>query len=590
MTQRRWTDKPDLRPDAVRGLNPSHPALAENRTLFPSTVVEVTREAPDRLLVSGFNSRKLGGVVAKGRFAGYAMYGLTLEERATCPVSCSVRDVCYGNGMHFARRHRIGDPSVFYSRLEAELAMLSAKHPRGVLVRLHVLGDFPNAEYVGFWAAMLGKHPRLACYGYTHRGPDDPIGAAVAALKAIFPERFRIRWSAVEAVPDGTVVTAEVPEGPRTAAGIVCPAQTDATACCSSCALCWETSAKGETIVFIRHGPKARGRARTPLPAVAPQGPLRPVTPVSLAPGRVPTPPPPPPEFRTVDPRTLLVGADRHGDSGVRATEAARRLAASWDWATYRPPACVETPRGLLVVHGHETATAAASHPGITAIPVMVVTPRQAPAPAATATARGGLADRMPELRVLSNEIDAGDPVALSIRHAVEAAGGRLPRNLPVKDKMRDGDVVGVRPLRLILASHGEAYLSRVVRIGVLSGAVPVNSTVLHVVHYALLDPAAAAMPDVHLATVLAGIGDLHAEASSRSTKGVLNRYQAGAALYLERLGKSPPPAPVPATPVRPSEPVAPSASRRIALRTLWTRDRKIQPKPWAGRGAARAR
>ncbi len=32
----------------------------ENRTLFPSTVVEVTADTPDRLLISGENNIKIG--------------------------------------------------------------------------------------------------------------------------------------------------------------------------------------------------------------------------------------------------------------------------------------------------------------------------------------------------------------------------------------------------------------------------------------------------------------------------------------------------------------------------------------------------
>src|SRR5581483_2542819 len=53
MTARRFTDKPDLNPWAVRGLPANHPAMVENRTLFPSTVVDVTPDMTERLLVSG---------------------------------------------------------------------------------------------------------------------------------------------------------------------------------------------------------------------------------------------------------------------------------------------------------------------------------------------------------------------------------------------------------------------------------------------------------------------------------------------------------------------------------------------------------
>jgi hypothetical protein len=35
MSQRRFTEKPDLDPSAVRSLPDGHPAMVENRTLFP---------------------------------------------------------------------------------------------------------------------------------------------------------------------------------------------------------------------------------------------------------------------------------------------------------------------------------------------------------------------------------------------------------------------------------------------------------------------------------------------------------------------------------------------------------------------------
>lgn len=258
MSARRFTDKPQLAPEDVRGLPPDHPAMRESRTLFPSAVVTVTASEPDRLLVSGRNNRKLGEVVEKGHFKGYAIYGLSLEERATCPADCAVRGICYGNGMQLARRHRIGDADVFFDRLGMEIAQLADAHD-GILVRLHVLGDFPSVEYVAFWADALNEYPNLACYGYTSRKPrsegGDAIGDAIQALKDVCPERFRIRWSRNVALADGATVVERI--NPHERHHIACPAQSDDTACCATCAICWEPSARNRTILFLKHGPKS---------------------------------------------------------------------------------------------------------------------------------------------------------------------------------------------------------------------------------------------------------------------------------------------------------------------------------------------
>lgn len=210
MSLRRFTDKFDLDPTAVWSLPDNHPAMMENRTLFPSTVMETNDAFSDHLLVSGENNRKLGKRIEKGKFKGYALFGLSLEERATCPDDCSVRGSCYGNGMQMARRHRIDPAGRFFNLLEEEIRTILADEDVGLLVRLHVLGDFPSVEYVATWADLLSDYPKLACYGYTHRrtkswGGDD-IGEAIQNVKDQYPDRFRIRWSGPSSRADGATV------------------------------------------------------------------------------------------------------------------------------------------------------------------------------------------------------------------------------------------------------------------------------------------------------------------------------------------------------------------------------------------------
>jgi hypothetical protein len=83
-------------------LSPSHPAIRDGRTIFPTTVNEVGNPRLKRLLKGGENSRKIGKTVAKGKLKGFPIFTLTLEERATCPRTCEVFDACYGNGMPYA--------------------------------------------------------------------------------------------------------------------------------------------------------------------------------------------------------------------------------------------------------------------------------------------------------------------------------------------------------------------------------------------------------------------------------------------------------------------------------------------------------
>ena len=83
-TKSRWPSQP------LNGRSASmpafdHPAITSGHTIFPSTVQTGRAQWA---LKSGTNSRKIGGVVLKGRWRGFAIYTLTLEERSTCPTTC----------------------------------------------------------------------------------------------------------------------------------------------------------------------------------------------------------------------------------------------------------------------------------------------------------------------------------------------------------------------------------------------------------------------------------------------------------------------------------------------------------------------
>lgn len=252
--KRRFTDHAELDPTNVKGLPDDNAAIIEGRTLFPSTVVDPA-DSP-ALLVSGENSRKLGGHVTKGPWAGFPIYQLSLEERATCPRSCRVWNQCYGNGMQMARRHRNTPDLLPY--LRAELLDLQDEFPRGFVVRLHVLGDFYSVEYVEAWEVFLEDFPALHIFGYTAWQRGTPIGDAVKHITDRNWERFTIRFSSAEPQPQGATTIWRMPEDDTVWEGIVCPAQTDKTDCCGTCGLCWSISAKEKTIVFVGHGRKAQ--------------------------------------------------------------------------------------------------------------------------------------------------------------------------------------------------------------------------------------------------------------------------------------------------------------------------------------------
>lgn len=228
-------------------LGVGHPAVVEGRSLFTKPAGNYS----DRVLVSGFNSKKIGKKCIKGRWAGMPIFTLTLEERKTCPRDCVLWRSCYGNRMHWSRRNQPGRE--LEEKLGRELAGLQERHPKGFVVRLHVLGDFYSVEYVKLWERWLDTFPALRVFGYTARRENDPIGRELRELIRRRWGRFAVRSSGgyfggwySRVIPKTVVVASE----DRAGSAIVCPAQTQKTECCGTCTLCWETE---KPIAFLEH-------------------------------------------------------------------------------------------------------------------------------------------------------------------------------------------------------------------------------------------------------------------------------------------------------------------------------------------------
>lgn len=204
-----------------------------------------------KLLKPGKNNKKLGGKVSVRAFQGYTIYSLTLEERASCPKTCDQWTNCYGNNMPFA--HRFNHTHVdFIPLLGANVEEVMENHPDGVLLRLHVLGDFYSVSYVQFWHSMLRKHPKLAIFGYTHRPMEGAIGKHIQDLRADFGARFAIRWSdPAQATPFSTFVAPSFDTAGASENSVVCPEQRGLTESCSACGLCWSMPEK--PVIFVEH-------------------------------------------------------------------------------------------------------------------------------------------------------------------------------------------------------------------------------------------------------------------------------------------------------------------------------------------------
>lgn len=212
-------------------------------TVFPTTVENATGFP----FQPGENSAKLGSEVRKGRWAGFPIYSLTMEERATCPKSCHHWTSCMGNNMPQARRYRHGGQ--LDDRIRAGLWDLDRRHPAGYVIRLHQLGDFFSTGYVALWREALDRHPLLNVFGYTAHDPMSDIGCAIRYTRMAFRDRFAIRHSGARIAFSARTILHK-PLLCNQADGIVCPEQMDLVDSCGDCTLCWTSK---RPILFIDH-------------------------------------------------------------------------------------------------------------------------------------------------------------------------------------------------------------------------------------------------------------------------------------------------------------------------------------------------
>tara|TARA_R110000824_G_scaffold217652_3_gene404116 strand:- start:278 stop:1030 length:753 start_codon:yes stop_codon:yes gene_type:complete len=209
-------------------------------------------------------NKKLGKVVKKGWLRGAKIYTLTLEERKTCPSSCHHWKTCFGNNMHLATRYIVDDSLMV--EIENNLAEYSAKG-KPFLVRLHILGDFPNVEYVSFWARMLDQYPLLNVYGYSAHQLDTLVGDNLEDIRQEYGLRFMVRISGDFRSKELTALSFDNPKAlPMVQAkeAFVCPTQittkgeyklaskneTTLTPDCGTCGLCWTVD---KPVVFLTH-------------------------------------------------------------------------------------------------------------------------------------------------------------------------------------------------------------------------------------------------------------------------------------------------------------------------------------------------
>lgn len=201
---------------------------------------------------------------------------------------------------------------------------------------------------------------------------------------------------------------------------------------------------------------------------------LRPVAAICTK-GLIPCPPASgEPIFERVNPRDLLVEEAYQRDLSDRSLKLIQKIVEHWDWTRFKPPVVAFADDGLRIIDGQHTAIAAASHPAIDQIPVMVV---EAPELATRALAFiGHNRDRLTvtPMQLHHAAVAAGEREAVAIEAVCGLAGVRLLRKVGGGHKWQVGETQAINALRALVQRCGRDKAAKVLSALVAAELAPI--------------------------------------------------------------------------------------------------------------------
>lgn len=195
------------------------------------------------------------------------------------------------------------------------------------------------------------------------------------------------------------------------------------------------------------------------------------------------------PTFEEIDPTSLLVDDAYQRNLSERSVTLIRKIVGAWDWRRFKPPVCARTDRGLEVIDGQHTAIAAASHPSIASIPVMVVAAEARADRAAAFIGHNRDRLQITQMQMHFAAAAGGDEDAQTINQVCERAGVKVLKSTPGNGVFKVGDTIAVRGIGALINRRGAMRAREVLQLLVEGRAAPVSAGQIKAVEALLHDP-----------------------------------------------------------------------------------------------------
>jgi hypothetical protein len=241
------------------------------------------------------------------------------------------------------------------------------------------------------------------------------------------------------------------------------------------------------------------------------------------------------PTFELVDPRDLYVDENYQRGLSERSFALIRRILRAFDWRRFKPPVVTRTADGKLhVIDGQHTAIAAASHPQVNLIPVMVVHAEDMESRAAAFIGHNRDRISVTPMQIFHASLAAGDQGAVLTARTALKAGARILRAPPKNGAYEIGDIVSVRAVQNLVVDLNPPKARVVLETLVKGGCAPVSSDAIKACAHVLYSPQYVGEIEAsHLARVIERLGpDVDERARREAKQSKIPAWRALAMIY----------------------------------------------------------
>ncbi len=222
------------------------------------------------------------------------------------------------------------------------------------------------------------------------------------------------------------------------------------------------------------------------------------------------------PDFDIINPAELLIDEQYQRGLSPKSIALIRRIVENWSWAKFKVPTCVRVDGRLHVIDGQHSVIAAATHPGIQAVPVLIAKVPEVADRAAAFVSHATNRLQATAVQIHRAALTAGDQEAVALDAVCRAAGVELlPFPAGKGTAWAPGQTVAVVGIRKVIAKRGAARAVEI--LSTLAGAdlAPIAGDHVRLVEMLLCDEAYAGgfTPDQLTAALRSLTARTHAEA-----------------------------------------------------------------------------